>query len=94
MPYTLCDGDNLAVPLEAILDVMHGDLLRESDGMFKEGPDGVVSRAEAEEVLIEEVDGVVVDATSSHAEEEGQGKRKRFRNKFYKQNALKYWDTK
>ena len=47
MPYTLCDGDDLAVPLEAILDVMHGDLPRESDGMFEEGPDGVVSRAKA-----------------------------------------------
>lgn len=87
-------GDDLAVPLEAVLDAMHGDLPRESDGMFEEGPDGVVSRAEAEEVLIEEVDGVVVDATSSLAEEEGRGKRKRFRNKFYEQDALKYWDTK
>jgi hypothetical protein len=80
--------------LQAILDAMHGDLPRESDRMFEEGPDGVVSHAEAEEVLIEEVDGVVVNATSSLAEEEGQGKRKRFRNQFYEQDALKYWDTK
>ena len=87
-------GDDLAVPLEAVLDPMHRDLPRESDRMFEEGPDGVVSHAEAKEVLIEEVDGIVVDATSLHAEEEGQGKRKRFRNKFYEQNALKYWDTK
>ena len=84
-------GDDTCVPLEAVLDAMHGELTQESEGMFEEGLDGVVSRAKAEEALIEEVDGIVVDATSLVAQE-GRGKRKRFQNKLYEQDALKYWD--
>jgi hypothetical protein len=70
-------GDNCSVPLEAVLDAMHGVLpWLDSKAMFEEGPDGVISCAEAEETLIEEVNGVVIDATSSGAQEEGRGKLK------------------
>ena len=88
-------GDDCSVPLEAVLDAMHGVLPRlDSEAMFEEGPDGVISRAEAEETLIEEVDGVVIDATSSVAQEEGRGKRKKFWNRHFEQAALKYWENK
>ena len=84
-------GDDSSVPLEAVLDAMHGVLPREGDAMFVEGPDGVVSQAEAEETLIEEVDSIVVDATGSVAQTEGRGQRKKFRNKFYEEESLKWW---
>jgi len=87
-------GDDSSVPIEAILDAMHGVLPQGSDEMFVEGSDGVVSRAEAEETLIEEVDGVIVDATASVAQAEGRGLRKKFRNKLYEEKALKWWAEK
>jgi hypothetical protein len=84
-------GDDSSVPLEAVLDAMHGVLSQETDAMFVEGPDGVISHAEAEETLVEEVDGIVVDATSSATNAEGRGQRKKFRNKFYEEESLKWW---
>lgn len=77
-------NDDSSVPLEAIVDAVHGILPHDGpETMFVVGTDGVVSRAEAEETLIEEVNGVVVDATSTVGQEEGRGKRKKFRNRFY-----------
>ena len=66
-------------------------MFQESDAMFVEGQDGVISRAEAEETLVEEVEGVVVDATTSVAGTEGRGQRKKFRNKLYQEEGLKWW---
>ena len=77
-------GDDSVVPLEAIQDLVHGLLpTDDAEGAFKLGQDGLISAAEAEETLVEEIEGVVTDTTSVRDQELGQGKRKKFRNRHY-----------
>lgn len=83
------------VPHEAVADDLHGELPDTDDQHFVCGEDSVVSAAEAEETLIEEVEGVVLDTTGVVAEELGCGKHKRFGNALYTTEALRWWvDTK
>jgi len=79
------------VPHDAVADDLHGELPDTVDQHFVRGEDGVVSAAEAEETLIEEVEGVVLDTTGAVAEELGRGKRKKLRNGLYTTEALKWW---
>jgi hypothetical protein len=78
-------GDDCAVPLEAVQDAVHG--LLPADDVEQEFVVGqhnrLVSAAEAEETLIESVNGVVVDTTSTAEVHIGRGKRKKFRNTNY-----------
>ena len=77
-------SDDSAVPLEAVQDLVHGLLpIDDAEGAFKLGEDGLISAAEAEETLIEEVEGAVVDTTSVREQDLGRGKRKKFRNRLY-----------
>lgn len=79
--------DDSAVPLEAIQDLVHGVLPTDDpEGAFKLGEDGLILAAEAEETLIEEIEGVVIDTTSIREQDLGQGKRKKFCNRHY------FWD--
>lgn len=85
-------SDDSSVPLEAVLDAVHGTLPEDdSESLFVASMDGVISQAEAEETLVEEVDGVVIDTTSMVEQETGCGRRKKFRNRLYEpQNWLEY----
>jgi len=77
-------GDDSAVPLEAVQDLVHGVLpIDDAEGAFKLGEDGLILAAEAEETLVEEIEGVVVDTTSVREQDLGRGKRKKFRNRHY-----------
>jgi hypothetical protein len=65
-------GDDSVVPLEAVEDLIHGILPTDDvEGAFTIGEDGLVSAAEAEETLVEEIDGVVVDTTSVREQDLG-----------------------
>ncbi|KAF5372041.1 hypothetical protein D9615_008034 [Tricholomella constricta] len=87
--------DDSVVPHEAVVDDLHGELPETDDQHFVRGADGVISAAEAEEVLIEEVEGVLLDTTGAVAQDLGRGKRKKLRNGLYTAEALKWWaDTK
>ena len=55
----------------------------DTERAFKLGEDGLISTAEAEETLVEEIEGVVIDTTSVREQDLGRGKRKKFRNKHY-----------
>jgi hypothetical protein len=68
-------GDDSAVPLEAVQDLVHGVLPTDDmEGAFKLREDGLISMAEAEETLVEEIEGVVIDTTSVCEQDLGRGK--------------------
>ncbi|KAF5384182.1 hypothetical protein D9615_003148 [Tricholomella constricta] len=81
--------DDSVVPHEAVINDLHGTLPTTNDQHFVRGEDGVVSAAEAEEVLVEEVEGEVLDTTGAVIEELGRGKRKKLRNALYTTEAFK-----
>lgn len=65
--------DDLSVPFEAVMDAIHSVLGKGAEEMFDLDPDGgVVLRAEAEEALVEIVEGVIIDVTSSVAKNKGR----------------------
>lgn len=57
------------------------------------GQDGVIPATEAEETLIEEVEGQVLDPTTA-VEWEGRGQLecKKIKNRLYTQENLRWWD--
>lgn len=80
-------GDDSVVPLDAVEDAVHGLLpAAELNQAFIHGKYGLVSTAEAEETLVESIDGVVIDTSSSMARVLGRGQRKKFRNRNYLAN--------
>ena len=56
------------------------------------GQDGLIPATEAEETLIEEVGGEVLDITAA-MEQEGQGQHKKIKNRLYLQENFWWWDT-
>ena len=64
-------GDDSSVPLEVVEDDVHGNFSTEPDQAFVMGQDGLIPATEAEETLIEEVEGQVLDTTTA-VEQEGQ----------------------
>jgi hypothetical protein len=77
-------GDDSAVPFEAVEDFVHGILPTDDiQQQFVVGKYGLVSAAEAEETLIESVDGVILDTTSVLGQTLGRGQRKKFCNILY-----------
>ncbi len=80
-------GDDSVVPMEAVEDAVHGLLpTAEPDQAFIHGKYGLVSSAEAEETLVECVEGVITDTSSTMAQALGRGRRKKFRNRNYLEN--------
>lgn len=77
-------GDDVVVPLEAVWDVMAG---AESDQFVPGEEWGLESAAEAEETMVEVVDGIKIDTTHAVKQLQGRGQRKRIRNKFYSDEA-------
>ena len=63
-------GDDSSVPLEVVEDDIHGNFSTEPDQVFVMGQDGLIPATEAEETLIEEVEGQVLDTTTV-VEQEG-----------------------
>lgn len=53
------------------------------------GQDGVIPATEAEETLIEEVEGQVLDPTTAM---EREGQCKKIKNRLYTQENLRWWD--
>lgn len=76
-------GDDCAVPLEAVEDALHGVLPTDSDQVFVSGSDGLLSAAEAEDTLVESVNGIVIDTSSVVQQVLGRGQRKKFPNNNY-----------
>jgi hypothetical protein len=74
-------GDDSAIPLDVVEDTVHG-LLPIDDGEqeYIIGQHGIVSAAEAEETLVESVNGVILDTTSTTNQALGRGQRKKTRN--------------
>ena len=64
-------GDDSSVPLEVVEDDVHGNFSTEPDQAFMMGQDGLIPTTEAEETLLEEVEGQVLDTTTA-VEQEGQ----------------------
>jgi len=63
------------IPPTIRIQIVHGILPTDDvEGAFTIGEDGLVSAAEAEETLVEEIDGVVVDTTSIREQDLGRGK--------------------
>ena len=85
-------GDDSAVPLEVVEDDVHGNFSTEPDQAFVMGQDGLIPATEAEETLVEEVGGEVLDTTAA-MEQEGRGQRKKIKNRLYLQENLRWWDT-
>ena len=85
-------GDDSSVPLEVVEDDIHGNFSMEPDQAFMMGQDGLILATEAEETLIEEVEGQVLDTTTA-MEQEGQGQRKKIKNRLYMQENLRWWDN-
>ena len=56
------------------------------------GQDELIPATEAEETLIEEVEGQVLDTTMA-VEQEGQGQHKKIKNRLYTQENLRWWDN-
>ena len=56
------------------------------------GQDGLILATEAEETLIEEVEGQVLNTTTA-VEQEGRGQRKKIKNRLYTQENLSWWDN-
>jgi hypothetical protein len=83
-------GDDTAVPLDAVIDAIHGNL--DVDDWFVPSEDGgLESTAEAEETLVEEVEGVKIDTTHLVEKLEGRGHRTKTKSKFYSDESLKWW---
>ena len=85
-------GDDSSVPLEVVEDDVHGNFSTEPDQAFVMGQDGLIPATEAEETLIEEVEGQVLDTTTA-VEQEGRGQRKKIKNRLYTQENLRWWDN-
>ena len=85
-------GDDSAVPLKVVEDDVHGNFSTEQDQAFVMGQDGLIPATEAEETLVEEVGGEVLDTTAA-MEQEGRGQRKKIKNRLYLQENLRWWDT-
>ena len=64
-------GDDSSVPLEVAEDDVHGNFSTEPDQAFVMGQDGLIPATEAEETLIEEVEGQVLLNTTTAVEQEG-----------------------
>jgi hypothetical protein len=62
-------GDDSSVPLKVIEDHVHGDFSAQPDKAFVVGQDRLIPATEAEETLIEEVDGQVLDTTAAMEQE-------------------------
>jgi hypothetical protein len=63
----------------------------EPDQAFMMGQDAMIPATEAEETLIEEVGGQVLDTTAAK-EQEGRGQHKKMKNRLYFQENLRWWD--
>lgn len=84
-------GDDSAVPLEAVEDLVHGVLpMDDIEQEFVVGEYGLVSAAEAEETLVESVDNKVIDTTSIIGQGLGRGRRKKFRNVLYSASNFEF----
>ena len=59
---------------------------------FLKFPLRLIPATEAEETLIEEVEGQVLNTTMA-MEQEGQGQRKKIKNRLYTQENLRWWDN-
>ena len=55
------------------------------------GQDGLIPATEAEETLVEEVGGEVLNTTAA-MEQEGQGQCKKIKNRLYLQENFRWWD--
>ena len=86
-------GDDSSVPLEVVEDDVHGNFSMEPDQAFVMGQDGLIPATEAEETLIEEVEGQVLLDTTTAVEQEGRGQRTKIKNRLYTQENLRWWDN-
>ena len=82
-------GDDTIVPLDTIIDAMHGNL--DIDDCFMLDEDGLESTAEAEETLVEEVEGVKINTTHLVSQLEGHGHQIKMKSKFYLDELLRWW---
>ena len=81
--------DDSVIPIEAVVDSVHGVLPTGPEQQFQPTGEGLTSTAEAEETLVEEIDGVLTDTTGTAAGQQGRGLHKKFRNTLYTDKALK-----
>lgn len=83
-------GDDTVVPLNAVLDAVHGNL--DDDNCFVPDEDGgLESIAEAEETLVKEVEGIQTDMICLVEKHEGCGHQIKKKSKFYLDESLKWW---
>ena len=83
--------DDSVVPIDAVVDFVHGTLPTGPEQQFQSTNNGLASTAEAEEMLVEEIKRVLTDTSGTASGKEGCGLHKIFCNTLYTDKAL-WWE--